>query len=70
MKLPSFNEFLQSIDISKISYDLSSLSPDELKDNYNPFTKEEYSLLVQTNITITTALLAQYHQWLNEKFSR
>lgn len=69
MKLPSFNEFLLSIDPDKMDFDLSLYSSPDLKENFNPFTKEQYTLLVKTNITMTKALLAQYHQWLNEQLS-
>lgn len=69
MKLPSFNEFLISIDPDKIDYDLSMYSSAQLKENYNPFTQEQYALIVKTNLTMMKALLAQYHQWLNEQLT-
>lgn len=67
MTLPSFNEFLLSIDHEKMDYDLSLYCTSDMKDNYNPFDVEQYKLLVKTNIAITKAFLAQYHQWLSEK---
>lgn len=67
MTLPSFNEFLANIDPDKMDYDLSMYSFQDMKEPYNPFSKEQYTLLVKTNITMTRALLAQYHQWLTEQ---
>jgi len=69
MKLPSFNEFLTSIDPEKMDFDLSLYSTPEMRENFNPFTKDQYTLLVKTNLAMTKALLAQYHQWLNEQLS-
>lgn len=67
MTLPSFNEFLANIDPDKMDYDLSMYSFQDMKEPYNPFSKEQYTLLVKTNITMTRALLSQYHQWLTEQ---
>lgn len=66
MCLPPFTEFLTSIDPDKLDYDLSLFSTLDMKEEYNPFTQEQYTLLVKTNLTMTKALLAQYHQWLSE----
>lgn len=67
MYLPPFTEFLSSIDPDKLDYDLSLFSTPDMKEKYNPFTQEQYTLLVKTNLTMTKALLAQYHQWLSEQ---
>ena len=67
MTLPAFNEFLSNIDPDKMDYDLSMYSFQDMKEPYNPFSKEQYTLLVKTNITMTRALLSQYHQWLTEQ---
>lgn len=66
MCFPPFTEFLTSIDPDKLDYDLSLFSTLDMKEEYNPFTQEQYTLLVKTNLTMTKALLAQYHQWLSE----
>lgn len=67
MRLPPFSDFLSSINPDKLDYDLSLFSTSDMKENYNPFTQEQYKLLVKTNLTMTKALLAQYHQWLAER---
>ena len=67
MLLPPFSEFLSSIDPDKLSYDLTSFSSPNMKENYNPFTQEQYKLIVKTNFAIIEAILTQYHQWLAEQ---
>lgn len=67
MNIPSFYDFMRSIDIEKIKYDVSQFSAPELKENYNPFSKEEYALITNTNMAMIMAVLAQYHQWLSEQ---
>lgn len=67
MCLPPFAEFLSSIDSDKLDYDLSLFSAPDMKKNYNPFTQEQYSLLVKTNFTVIKTFLARYHQWLAEQ---
>ena len=70
MKLPGFSDFLSSIDPDKMDYDLAMFSSEDMKANYNPFSKEEYSLIVKTNFTMTKALLFSYHQWLAEQLKQ
>lgn len=48
-------------------YDVDLFSSSSLKQNYNPFSKEEYGLVVKTCIAITQTYLAQYHNWLAEQ---
>lgn len=67
MHIPPFSDFLSSIDQDKLEYDLSFFSTQDMKEKYNPFTQEQYILLVKTNIAITKAFLAQYHQWIAEQ---
>lgn len=67
MNIPPFSDFLSSIAQEKLEYDLSFFSTQDMKESYNPFTKEQYSLLVKTNLAITKAFLAQYHQWISEQ---
>lgn len=67
MILPPFSDFLSSLDSDKLDYDLSLYSSASLKEPRNPFSIEEYEIIVQTNLAITKALLAAYHQWLNEQ---
>jgi hypothetical protein len=69
MKLPSFNDFLNSVDFDKIEYDFSLNSPQYLKENHNPFSKEEYRLIVDSEILMSKILLNQYHDWLSEKLN-
>lgn len=67
MTLPPFSDFINSLDAEKISYDLGMYSSPDMAEPYNPFTKEQYLLLVKTNITMMQTLLAQYHEWLSEQ---
>ena len=70
MKLPPFQDFLESLDMNKFRYDLSLYSPQNLKENYNPFTPEQYRLIADTNFAMIQSLLAQYHQWLREQIEK
>ena len=66
MKLPPFSEFLDSIDLDKMDYDLKRYESSELKEGV-PFTPKQATALAQVNIAISKALLAQYHSWLSEQ---
>ena len=69
MILPAFCEFLSSIDPNEADYDISLYSNPKMKEPYNPFSKEEYELLLQTDMVLIKVFLSQYHQWLNKVLS-
>jgi len=69
MELPSFKDFLNSVDFNKVEYDFSSNCPAYLKENHNPFSKEEYRFIVDSEILMSKILLNQYHDWLSEKLN-
>lgn len=64
MRLPSFLEFLASVNLNSLNYDIDKFSTAELKTPTDTFTEEQYKLLCKTNITMFFALLQQYHEWL------
>ena len=67
MEIPSFQEFLDSIDREILFYDLERFSTERLKTNYNPFAREKYLLMMESFTVVVQAELAQYHQWLFKK---
>lgn len=69
MYLPPFDVFWKAIDQNKLEYDLTMFTPAEMRDCHNPFTSEQYDLLVMTSLTMMRTLLFQYHQWLAERLS-
>lgn len=66
---PSFQKFIEAVNknMDTLDYDIKRFSHDRLSIPYNPFTKEEYELFIQTDMAINLALLAQYHKWLMEQ---
>lgn len=64
MNIPSFSEFLASINSNSLNYDIDKFSDAELKAPTNTFTEEQYKMICKTNITMFFALLQQYHEWL------
>lgn len=69
MKLPTFDEFIDSVNMNELSYDLSRFATDELKKTNSLFTKEQNDFLSATIVTMLYAFLQQYHQWLSEQLS-
>lgn len=69
MKLPSFNDFVQSVNMSEVSYDINKFASEDLKHSSDLFTQEQYTFLTNTMVTMQLALLAQYHQWLSEQLT-
>lgn len=67
MYLPPFLEFVNSVDLSKLSYDLESIASIDLKKSSNLFTQEQYQFLTETMAAMSLSLLQQYHQWLAEQ---
>lgn len=67
MDFPSFSEFVASIDLEKVEYDISRFAPNELNKKTDLFTEEQYAFIAKTISTMQLTLLAQYHQWLNEQ---
>lgn len=66
MELPPFSDFLDSLDLSKMDYDLDLYTPAEVKSGI-PFTPKQAAALTQVDIAIIKALLAQYHAWIAEQ---
>lgn len=66
MKMPPFSDFIKSVDLDKLSYDLELHASSVLKDETNLFTQEQYEFLTATFATMSLTLLRQYHQWLSE----
>lgn len=69
MKIPPFSEFIKSVNMSEISYDMNRFATDDLRQSSDLFTQEQYTFLTNTMVTMQVALLAQYHQWLSEQIS-
>lgn len=68
-KLPSFSEFLDSIDPDKADYDMRHYGSYTIDDRSGAFTQKQYELIVRTSLALARGMLAEYHQWLNEKLS-
>lgn len=67
MKIPPFADFKQSIDFEKLTYDLTAIATQELKESSTLFTADQYRFLTSTVATMSLALFQQYHQWLAEQ---
>lgn len=67
MTIPSFADFLSSLNLNSINYDIDKFSTTDLKSPTNAFTVEQYKMLCSTDITIALALLQQYHEWLEKQ---
>lgn len=67
LKIPPFSEFVQSVDMSKLNYDINRFATEDLRHSSCLFTEEQYAFLTSTAVTMQLALLAQYHQWLSEQ---
>lgn len=67
MNLPSFTEFIQSVDPDKLDFDLGVYMSPELKHGPAALNDDEPALVVRTSIAITKTHLAAYHQWLSEQ---
>lgn len=66
MNMPPFSDFIKSVDLDKLSYDLDIHASPMLKDKTDLFTQEQYEFLTATLAAMSLALLRQYHQWLSE----
>lgn len=67
MNLPSFTEFIQSVDPDKLDFDLGLYMSPELKHGPTALNDDELTLVIRTSIAITKTYLAAYHQWLSEQ---
>lgn len=69
MMLPSFQEFLNTFDIEKLDYDMRRFTDAKAMADTTALAQKQYNLVVNTNLGLTYAILAQYHQWLIEQLS-
>lgn len=69
MEIPPFSDFVRSVDFNKLSYDLESIAPAELKESSSLFTEAQYSFISNTVAAMSLSLLQQYHQWLAEQIA-
>ena len=67
--LPSFKDFINSVDMDKFSYDLAASASPDLKNASKLFSQEQYEFVTKTFATMSLALLQQYHTWLSEQLS-
>lgn len=68
MNIPSFDEFLNSIDKDKFSYDIDHFTRGILDGYTNEgFSHEDLEVLVKISHFVSVSLLAEYHLWLREK---
>lgn len=67
MKMPSFDEFLDSLDMQKVMYDIKAKLSPTYKDP--SFTEDQNLFIFEMITAISAALLQQYHQWLAEQLS-
>ena len=70
MNIPAFSEFLSSVNLNTLNYDIDKIAPISLKNPTDIFTKEQYKFLCSTDITIVLALLQQYHDWLVKELEK
>ncbi len=66
MILPPFEEFYNGLNQQELNYDIKRYSTPDMSEPYNPFSKEQYDLLVKTVFSFTCAFLFEYHNWLNK----
>lgn len=70
MKIPIFADFLSSINLNSLNYDIDKFAPSVLQNPTDTFTKEQYEFLCKTNVTMMLALLQQYHEWLAKEIAK
>lgn len=72
MSLPPFQDFVDNLseNLDSLDYDISRFCSERLKTPGNPFSREEYTILVQTVQAMTLAILAQYHEFLKKEIER
>ena len=71
MELPSFYEFLESLDKSKMAYDIDHFTGGILNDYpADAFSRDDLELLVKISHFVSVSLLAEYHLWLREKLEQ
>lgn len=71
MNIPAISDFFRTIDKEEFMHDIARIySTEKMKADYNPFTKEQYELIIDTSCVLTQAILAHYHQWLCKQLRR
>lgn len=68
INISPFQDFVDSLseNLDSLDYDISRFCSERLKAPGNPFSKEEYGIIVQTAQAMTLAFLAQYHEFLRK----
>lgn len=71
MEIPSFYEFLDSLDKSKMAYEIDHFTSGLLSDcPADIFSHDDLELLVKISHFVSVSLLAEYHLWLREKLEQ
>lgn len=70
IELPPFKEFLETIDGDAFTYDVKMHSTERMRREYNPFTEEQFRLIIDTSVVLTQTIIAHYHQWMCTQLRR